>query len=135
MKGGRDFAFLGQYPVPPPPLYSQQTVHGGWGGRADKDAWRGNRVQNPILRSSWFVERLSTGTDMRPKHYYGELPNVSLLSCLQAEKIKMTLGNTICKDGNIVGSGSMLLVDIKGDYKLLLRYMCRYSDKIIYTLT
>lgn len=108
MKGGRDFSFLGQYPVPPPPLYSQQTVRGGWGGRADKDAWRGSREQKPLLRSSWFMERLSTGTDMRPKHYYGELPNVSLLSCLQAEKINMTLGNTICNDGNIVGSGNML---------------------------
>lgn len=84
MKGGGDCAFLGQYPVPPPPLYSLQTVHGGWGGRADKEARRGSRVQITILCSSWFVESLYIGTGMRPKHYYGELPNVFLI---QAEKI------------------------------------------------
>lgn len=47
----------------------------------------------------------------------------------------MTLGNTICKYGNIVGSGKMLLVDREGSYKLILQYMCRHSDKIIYTMT
>lgn len=78
MKGGGNCAFLGQYLVPPPPLYSLQTVHGGGGGRADKEARRGSRVEITILCSSWFVESLSIGTGMRPKHYYGELANFFL---------------------------------------------------------
>lgn len=75
-------------------------------------------MQNTILRSSWLVESLSIGTCMRPKHYYGELPNV-----FYTGGENMTLGNTICKYGNIVGSGKMLLVDTEGSYKLLLQYM------------
>lgn len=99
--------------------------------------WRGSRVFIPHF--SWFIKRLSTKTAIRPKHYYGNLPNVSLLSCLQTEKINMTLGSAICRYGsfnisrNIIGSGELVLIDIKVSYTLLLEYMCRYSDKITYT--
>lgn len=76
MKGGGDHVFLGQYSVSPPPLYSLQIAYvcGGW-GRLTRMPWRGSRVL--IVRFSWFMEQLSTGTGLRPEHYYGKHPNVS----------------------------------------------------------